>query len=261
MAITVNCSCRKQLTVGEELAGKRVRCPGCGGPVVIPPSDRINSVAEPAAAARTPVAPPDPGATLAENHRLRDQIRQLETAQRWYAAILALVFALSMLLSWFSISLANSRVPSPAGAQASPADKVTARQFILVDEQGRARAALQLSASGQPRLVLEGNEGSSVSVGFQDAAKDFPNLAMYDVTGKRRLGATLTLYGPEMVFHDESGQPGITMTCSRLTGPSLSLAKRPTEGSAQMGLFSNGAPFLDLIDAEGNAVASFPPPK
>jgi len=36
MAIKVTCECGKQLTVKDQFAGKRVKCPGCGGPLVIP---------------------------------------------------------------------------------------------------------------------------------------------------------------------------------------------------------------------------------
>ena len=36
MAIQVSCQCGKQLSVRDEFAGKRVKCPGCGGPLLIP---------------------------------------------------------------------------------------------------------------------------------------------------------------------------------------------------------------------------------
>lgn len=36
MSIRVKCQCGKQLAVKDEYAGKRVKCPGCGGAVVIP---------------------------------------------------------------------------------------------------------------------------------------------------------------------------------------------------------------------------------
>jgi hypothetical protein len=36
MAIRVSCQCGKQLSVKDEYAGKRVKCPGCGGPLLIP---------------------------------------------------------------------------------------------------------------------------------------------------------------------------------------------------------------------------------
>ncbi len=36
MTIQVTCQCGKQLSAKDEFAGKRVKCPGCGGPLVIP---------------------------------------------------------------------------------------------------------------------------------------------------------------------------------------------------------------------------------
>ncbi len=36
MSIQVTCQCGKQLTAKDEFAGKRVKCPGCGGPLLIP---------------------------------------------------------------------------------------------------------------------------------------------------------------------------------------------------------------------------------
>ncbi len=36
MPIKVTCQCGKRLTVKDEFAGKRVKCPGCGGPLLVP---------------------------------------------------------------------------------------------------------------------------------------------------------------------------------------------------------------------------------
>ncbi len=36
MPIRVSCQCGQQLSAKEEYAGKRVKCPGCGGPLLIP---------------------------------------------------------------------------------------------------------------------------------------------------------------------------------------------------------------------------------
>lgn len=36
MTIHVSCQCGKQLAIKDEFAGKRVKCPGCGGPLVVP---------------------------------------------------------------------------------------------------------------------------------------------------------------------------------------------------------------------------------
>jgi len=44
--ILVSCSCGKKLRVKDESAGKRVRCPGCGGVVFVPPSLPIDVAAD-----------------------------------------------------------------------------------------------------------------------------------------------------------------------------------------------------------------------
>jgi hypothetical protein len=36
MTINVTCQCGKRIAVKDEFAGKRVKCPGCGGPLLIP---------------------------------------------------------------------------------------------------------------------------------------------------------------------------------------------------------------------------------
>lgn len=58
MPIQIPCSCGKNLQVKDELAGKRIRCSGCGGvlEVPIPASADMNLV--PAVAVDTPSEPP-----------------------------------------------------------------------------------------------------------------------------------------------------------------------------------------------------------
>jgi DNA-directed RNA polymerase subunit RPC12/RpoP len=40
MAIKVACACGKKLSVKDEHAGKRVKCPACGSVLVIPKRER-----------------------------------------------------------------------------------------------------------------------------------------------------------------------------------------------------------------------------
>ncbi len=45
MPIPVTCACGKSLRLKDDLAGKRVRCPGCGGAITVPaPEDEIEGV-------------------------------------------------------------------------------------------------------------------------------------------------------------------------------------------------------------------------
>jgi hypothetical protein len=67
MAIEMKCSCGKALTLRDELAGKKIRCPKCGGGLEVP--DPVEEVedgeeVETAKAAVRPGAPPPlPGAS------------------------------------------------------------------------------------------------------------------------------------------------------------------------------------------------------
>jgi hypothetical protein len=51
MPIRISCPCGKSLNVRDDLAGKVVKCPGCGKPI------RVKSVAGPAAKPAAPIAP------------------------------------------------------------------------------------------------------------------------------------------------------------------------------------------------------------
>jgi hypothetical protein len=44
MAITLSCECGKKLAVKEEMAGKKVKCPGCGAVLTVPSGAVENSV-------------------------------------------------------------------------------------------------------------------------------------------------------------------------------------------------------------------------
>jgi hypothetical protein len=61
MSISVTCTCGKRLSVKDELAGKRVRCPGCQGVVAIPAAGAAPTP-PPAAAPRPPAPPAKPAA-------------------------------------------------------------------------------------------------------------------------------------------------------------------------------------------------------
>lgn len=62
MAITIHCgSCGRQTRVADELAGKRVRCPGCKEPVTVTDRTSLSQV--------TPPAPPKKASTAKPIHK------------------------------------------------------------------------------------------------------------------------------------------------------------------------------------------------
>ena len=81
MAISITCACGKTLRVKDELAGKRVRCPGCGQVSVLPaPAPTAPGIAPPVLVEPTdqpsvpPVAaPPRPKKVLLPDGRIEEQ--------------------------------------------------------------------------------------------------------------------------------------------------------------------------------------------
>lgn len=99
------------------------------------------------------------------------------------------------------ISLAY--VGSPATAQESKnldPQVVSGKEFRLVDEQGKARAILALSAEGEPSLTMVDRNGIAVVwLGISDDS----GLAIRDVDGKTRLVLSLSSAGqPALMVRD-----------------------------------------------------------
>jgi hypothetical protein len=59
MAINLNCECGKKLAVKDEMAGKKVKCPGCGSVLTVPAAmDDADQVSEPAVPRASDTAKP-----------------------------------------------------------------------------------------------------------------------------------------------------------------------------------------------------------
>src|SRR5262245_15634445 len=52
MPVSFTCPCSKKLRIPDELAGKKVRCPGCGTTLRVPAQEVVESPAAPAATPR-----------------------------------------------------------------------------------------------------------------------------------------------------------------------------------------------------------------
>lgn len=64
--ITVKCKCGKAFAAKAELAGKKVKCPGCGDPVVIPAKGGAGKSAKKSAAPKQAAPAKQPNAEMAE---------------------------------------------------------------------------------------------------------------------------------------------------------------------------------------------------
>ena len=61
MPVVASCTCGKQFRAPDTYRGKRVRCPGCGGPLNVPLEDEpLTVVPAPPAVADPPPPPPTP---------------------------------------------------------------------------------------------------------------------------------------------------------------------------------------------------------
>jgi hypothetical protein len=94
-------------------------------------------------------------------------------------------------------------VGSPATAQESKTldpQVISGKEFRLVDEQGKARAILALSAAEEPSLTMVDRNGIAiVSLGISDDS----GLAIRDVDGKTRLVLSVSAAGqPALMVRD-----------------------------------------------------------
>jgi hypothetical protein len=159
------------------------------------------------------------------------------------AAVCGLVMGLTL--------FACVRLWQPGSVHAAPgiAAVVRAREFQVVDKNGRMRASLGLGRLGNcSGLWLYGAVGKA-RAGLAVLADGSPGLTLWDATGKPRadLGTGLTLY-------DAAGEPRATLSVlTKDNSPYLALID--TTGRPRVGLdmLADGTPGLALWDAAGKS--------
>jgi hypothetical protein len=98
-------------------------------------------------------------------------------------------------------------------------DVIEARAFILVDDNGKARAKLLID-KGMPGLALCDENGKSrVVLGVN---KDGPGLALCDENEKYRVGLGVNKDGPALLLTDENEKTRIGLVANK-DGPELRL--------------------------------------
>lgn len=171
--------------------------------------------------------------TAALERRLAALEQTLVGARRT-ARIALVVAAVAGLVAVTALSQNSGVAPeetegSAAVAPAPPVDLLV-QKLTLVDEQGRARAALGLSLDGAvaltlsapdgtPRLVLQAaDQGAGLSAlgpggknrawlgwGYSEARGDRAELQLLDRAGRPRLSATASDAAPGLSFYNDAG--------------------------------------------------------
>ena len=156
-------------------------------------------------------------------------------------------------------------------------DVVRARQFVLVDQDGKERAIFGVNTNGVVSLNmldLRGTNRVALMVGRFGA----PVLSLFDENGSqvtRLLGGGLDLYdGGHLDLYDERGTNCVSLSswrdgrldlynergteCVSLSGDDIGgcLSLRDQRGTNRVLLSSWGGPSLDLYDQNGNARAT-----
>ncbi len=122
---------------------------------------------------------------------------------------------------------------------------VTAEQFVLLDGDGKARAALEV-VGGTPRLVLTDAEERARILLF--VAQGMPALVFRDRDGKDRLNLVLRGDDPRLEVLGKEGLPRFALGLVE-GAPRLNLYDQAGKARVVLGV-SEGAPKLGLLDAE-----------
>ena len=124
-------------------------------------------------------------------------------------------------LGLVGVGLAWTLATTTATAQgASIGPKVIrANQFILEDETGTTRAALQVGKGGSGLSLYDENGKLRAMVGV---VKDGPGLTLFDENGKRRVMLGEYKNGPILGLFDENGKGRVSLDVTK-NGPGLEL--------------------------------------
>lgn len=142
---------------------------------------------------------------------IEQRVEQLERRNR-HTRLAALVLLAALIGTGLfacssTIKRANAQSTSMPRAQLLQADIqadiVTAKEFRLMDENGRSRAVL-LVDEGRVALMLC-DEAGNVRAALR-VVKDEPGLSLYDENSTRRAAFGVAKEGPILKFWDEEGE-------------------------------------------------------
>ncbi len=144
---------------------------------------------------------------MTTEQRLENLERELARTKRRMRWLLVSVF-----LGAGLVVLATAWMLSPDKALAENAVKapiiIHANTLILDDENGKARAMLNVTKDGPALFVYDKQSKTSVVLGV---LKDGPVLAMLDENGEQRIGLDVKKDGTALNLFDETGKPRVTV--------------------------------------------------
>jgi hypothetical protein len=264
MPITFACSCGKSMTVGDEHAGKKVRCPDCKNVLVVPGSVTVTEVVagpppstvmtEPLPAV-LPAMPAPP--TLAdritaverENLHLRSRCAFLQRIG--LAGLLAVTALAGLALAVGTTAVLGSRGQTVA--------ETATASIVLKDGAGKVRAELGVGGGDDVRLKLHSRQGLRAEV--RVGSDGVPAVILYGENGKEQVSL---LGGPDAGFEvkDPRGDARVQLGVAAYESPTLSFRARELKPKIQLGVRATDLPYLDvydpgdrptpMIDKEGN---------
>lgn len=166
----------------------------------------------------------------------------------------------------------------PVFAQKTSQDVIKAKEFRLLDNQGRTRAALgtheqgvvfgmtdnngilrvalEIANDGDPQLALfDKKQKRRVGIALDADAMDAPGLTFFDGSETGRASLKLMGHGgaPLLTLSDKGGKERMSLALDPRANeaPFLSLCDKSEVARTSLMLRNNGVPFLKLFDDKG----------
>jgi len=141
-----------------------------------------------------------------------------------------------------------------AGAQAKPdvKDEVRAKRFVLVDDAGKERAALESFPDGQARLVVRGKDKAATYCGIMSNGTAIVTLATPG--GQRVVELGTVDEAPIVILRDASDKLRIGMTIGE--NGSAGVVIRDGQGAQRLSLEvgKDGTTEIRALDAKGTVL-------
>jgi hypothetical protein len=144
-------------------------------------------------------------------------------------------------------------------ASSLPKDVVAAKQFALVDNEGKIRATLNMTDTGDSVLKIKSKDSEAkVTLGVSFEGKPF--FFISDKEGQPRIGmGQLIDESPSLTFFGKGGQGRIGISLLNEDDmPLLSLVSDRGIARAKLGLNPSGDPFLIFLDENEREIQKLP---
>lgn len=253
MAIRFHCQCGQEMTVPDEHAGKRGKCPGCQEIINVP------AVSD----------PPDPPAAHQPSWPQVSSTKTGKPAEAPSRAFQRCVLILASMIAtitgtcsgvisaWMFSSAPSSPSPIVIREPLVLPESIEARQFVVRDKAGNPMAILG-PVDGGLGLHIAGDGKAGMKLAFAGKEADVPYLELIDKAGKTRVALGVAGIGPQLLMRDATGEThvdisvfqvedkGAALSSSVLLGPSVS------KGSKVQIVGGSGNAEFTLFDEKGN---------